>query len=117
LQIFIAMKNVLMTTGVFFRRMFRKCPAIIALLLFLHNVAPGQTFEFPVSVFTDTISIKRVLTTTSSPCDTFYVRFDDFGNLTGPKTGPNYLLKSVTSLVKLAVDVQSLQVGKYDKFT
>ncbi|WP_192347925.1 RHS repeat domain-containing protein [Algoriphagus sp. Y33] len=111
------MKKMLRVTSDFFKQFNHKCLVIGTLLLLLQVQASGQTFEFPHSVFSDTLSLKTVLTTTASSCDTFDVKHDAFGAMTGPKTGPNFILKSVTSLVKLVVDVQSMQVGKYDSFT
>jgi len=110
------MKKMLRVTSDFFKQFNHKC-LVIGTLLLLQAQASGQTFEFPHSVFSDTLSLKTVLTTTASSCDTFDVKHDAFGAMTGPKTGPNFILKSVTALVKLAVDVQSIQVGKYDSFT
>lgn len=93
------------------------CWAVGVLFLFLQSTAFAQTFEFPSSVFADTISLREVLTTTFVDCDSFDVNHDGYYMMSDPKRGGNFTIKSVVALTKLMVDVQSSEVGKYPEFT
>src|SRR5690606_1047616 len=63
------------------------------------------------------ISLKDVLLT--QDCDTFSVSHDAYNSMTNAKEGhsPDFTIKSVTALTNFKVNVQSLEVGKFPKFT
>lgn len=89
------------------------------LAFFIASDVKAQTFEYPSAVFTDSLSLKRVLETAGD--DTIEVAQGGLGGLSnatqGSYMGLNYTVKSVFALTKFKVDVQSDKVKDKKKFT
>ncbi|HTN46376.1 MAG TPA: RHS repeat-associated core domain-containing protein [Flavipsychrobacter sp.] len=86
--------------------------AFTALLLWCVS-SNGQTFEFPSSLYTDSISLRKVVAT-STP-DT--ITAQHMISMTSATQGSNFVVKSVTALTNFKIDVQSPYVGQKQHFT
>jgi hypothetical protein len=108
------MKTIHRAFTAFFCKANKVLTTLLFALLLLHTNALSQTFDFPSSLYVDSLSLQSIVLTPGF--DTITVQQGDYSVMSNATTGPNFTIKSLVSLTNFKVNVESANVGQKQKF-